>query len=210
MPRLKNIGTLLSIGFSFLLLVGTAAQAQDLSGNSPDQFLKSFVNSVDAPIRYFLGVLCYLIALILVARGLVRLPKHASREQNNITLAGTIMCLVIGSVFITMPSKLNVFSQSLFGTDSYTYASLNLSNEDQNTRQFAEETLRAVLRVIQLFGLFWFISAWLNLLAASEGKGGYTVTGSTVRLVFATGCWEIYSVIAAIQYSFKINILEIN
>ncbi|WP_419901128.1 hypothetical protein [Kiloniella sp.] len=205
LQKVSTALAIVSIAFVFTTFMPTAAFAAP----TIDSMLTSLLTSIDAPLRGLLGIVCYVLAIALVMRGLLRIPKHAERHGSQISIPGTIMSLVVGGVLITLPSHLDLFSQSLFGSDSYSYASFGSNTAESEGRKAAQQIIKVVLRFIQIGGLIWFISAWFNLLDASDGKRGKTFSGGIFRLFAATACWNIFSVISVVQNTLKIDILEI-
>ncbi len=202
----------------FLLIAAQEAQAQEAQAQESaglDKQFKSLLVAIDAPLRLLIGALVYILGIILVIRGFLRLPKHASRAGDNISLNGTIMSVVIGTILISLPSQLDIFSQSIFGTDSYSYAAFSDESTSQTlgpsqSTKVAEDIIRTVLRFVQLCGLIWFVSAWFNLLDASDGKHGKTFVGGSFRLLASLACWNIFALLQALQTTLNINILEIS
>ena len=191
------------------MLLMTTGPAFAQSATTVNGVLSSVLSNIDGPLRILLGTICYISGLVLIFRGLIRIPRHSSREGGYLSVPGTIMCFFIGAVMMTMPSQLNIFAQSLFGTDAYSYSALGYDTGENEAGKAAIEVITNVLRFIQIFGLIWFISGWFNLLAASENKHGKTIKGSIFKLLAATACINIFHVIEITQNTLGMSIFEV-
>lgn len=199
--------------FFATLLMASVVEAQTInSGGTPsiDTMFSFLLTAIDQPLRKLLGIICFIVGIAIFINGLLRIPKHSGRGSEHISVPGTIMSLVIGSGLISLPFYLEVFSQSLFGTTSYSYVALGSNASASPSYTIASQVIKTVLRFVQLFGLMWFISAWFNLLHASDGKQGKTIKGGVFRLLGATLCWNIIGLIGYIQNTLKITILDIS
>ncbi|GAB4222675.1 MAG: hypothetical protein Tsb005_15300 [Gammaproteobacteria bacterium] len=184
---------LLGIAIS-LLLISQASYAQGVT--DWQQLLVNLSNNFPAIERLVTG-LAYVIGVILVIRALYYLKVYGELRTMmaaQSSLKAPMTYLVVGAVFIFLPTAKGILFQTVFD-DSSTAA---LSYIPQTTSTTFGLGLIAVLRFVQLIGIIAFIRGWM-IVASVAGHGGRASLGKgivhIVAGIFAMNIAATYNII---------------
>ena len=170
--------------------------------------LISLVRDVDAPLRFGISVVCYLLALGAFAQGCLRLLRASERMQGPGGM-GTVLCFVVCAVLVTLPSWIVGGEMTLFGERTGGVGA-TLGYGGGEAADAMNQVLYAVFIIVGLVGLIAFVRGLFVLRAAADGRPGASAGGAAVMMFGGLLAWHIVPVIGALQSSLGIKVLEIS
>ena len=131
------------------------------------QAMISLVRDLEPDLLILVTVVCYLLALMALAQGLLRLLKTSEDKFHAPSAGGTALSFLICIVLAALPSWIDAATESLFGTWSPPgTASLGYGGRGVDY----DALLAAVFALIALVGLFAFIRGAFVLRAAADAR----------------------------------------
>ena len=183
-------------------------------GESRDlgQAMISLVRDLEPALLLLVSALCYLLALVAFAQGLLRLFKTSEDKFHAPSGIGTGLCFLICIVMAALPSWLGAASESLFGTASPAgTASLGYRGSPWSGGRGADydALLAAVFTLVALVGLFAFMRGAFVLRAAADGRPEASAGRAFGHMAGGIAAWHLPAVIGALQTSLGIEVLTI-
>lgn len=169
-PR-RNI---LFIATGLLLVYSQAAYSVDAA-----QMLVNFSQSFPAIQTLIVGS-AYLLGIAFMFRALYNMKVYGEARammSTQSSLKEPVAYFVTGAVFIYLPTALDIFMNTTFGTANIlSYQQMPGQNKFEYGKGFL-----AVLRLVQLVGLIAFVRGWLLVAKASTREGGQMGYGRCCR-----------------------------
>ena len=175
-------------------------------GNNLAEALVALVRDVEPGFFLLLSGLCYLFGVVAFWQGAIRLLKLSEDRSQASSMMGTVLCFVLCSVFVSLPSWMVGAGESLFGAGR-TQGAVTLGYGAAGAG--AEELLGAVFTIVGFVGLIAFIKGAFMLRAAADGAAGATTGRAFAHLLGGVAAWHIAAVINAVQTSLGIQVLDI-
>ena len=167
----------------------------------------SLVRDLEPGLLLLVTVVCYLLALMALAQGLLRLLKTSEDKFHAPSAGGTALSFLICIVLAALPSWLDAASESLFGTATPPgAASLAYGSRGADY----DGLLAAVFALVALVGLFAFIRGAFVLRAAADGRPGASGARAFAHMAGGIAAWHLGAVIDALQTSLGIQVLRIH
>ena len=182
-------------------------EANDLGGA-----MISLVRDLEPGLLILVTVVCYLLALMALAQGLLRLLKTSEDKFHAPSAGGTALSFLICIVLAALPSWLDAASESLFGTANPAgAASLGYGGSPWYGSRGADydALLAAVFALVALVGLFAFIRGAFVLRAAADARPGASGARAFAHMAGGIAAWHLGAVIDALQTSLGIQVLSI-
>lgn len=137
------------------------------------------------------GAFCYFMGILLSVMALFKLKSASDSGGARESYSAGIWFLLIGVVFLNIPTVANTVLESLYdssmlggATDGHTlnvlaYSAPNIGNVR------AKEVLGAVFQFIQFVGMLAFIRGWMILKATADGggRGDASVSKGVIHIV---------------------------
>ena len=137
--------------------------------NDLGQAMISLVRDLEPALLILVTAVCYLLALMALAQGLLRLLKTSEDKFHAPSAGGTALSFLLCIVLAALPSWLDAASESLFGTANPPgTASLGYGGRGADY----DALLAAVFALVALVGLFAFIRGAFVLRAAADARAG--------------------------------------
>lgn len=181
------------------------AQAQSIDGT-----MAYALDVIDLPLRILLATICFILGIYFNIKGLSRFRKTFGREGAAYTKTSCALLIVTGWALISLPDQMNMLGRTFFGDAGYTYATLSYESEISKSNEALNQLIKVILRIVQLSGIIWSISALFNINDASDGTGGKTIRGSITRMIASVFCYYIYNVINVVQNTLNLQILDLS
>lgn len=159
-----------------------------------DQMMQNFVANIRNPIRIVLSVLCFIMGLTFIFRGLLRGSKIGS-DPRAAAPQGIIVNLLVGGVLTTIGTMIPVMTETLLGTGTdNSFAGIIKWSTFVGTgvdTAMADKTVAAILRFIQIIGIIGFIRGWLIIKSSVEGSGQATIAQGLTHIIGGTMAFNI-------------------
>jgi intracellular multiplication protein IcmC len=129
----------------------------------------NFSNTL-GPVNKLVTGLAYVMGIGLYFRAIYHLKIYGDMRtmmSSNTSIKTPIIFLLIGSVFIFMPTALSIVMRSTFG-----YSGINPLTDFPGYSNHNTLAMAAVLKVVQFVGLVSFIRGWMFLVNAASAHGG--------------------------------------
>ena len=166
----------------------------------------SLVRDLEPGLLLLVSALCYLLALVAFAQGLLRLFRTSEDKFHAPSGTGTALCFLICIVMAALPSWLAAASESLFGTAAPPgTASLGYGGRGAGY----DALLAAVFAIVGLVGLSAFIRGAFVLRAAADARPGANAPRAFAHMAGGIAAWHLPAVIDALQTSLGIAVLDI-
>ena len=170
------------------------------------QAMIALVSDLEPALLLLVAALCYLLALVAFAQGLLRLFKTSEDKFHAPSGTGTALCFLICIVMAALPSWLGAASESLFGTSAPAgTASLGYGPKGADY----DALLGAVFALVALVGLFAFMRGAFVLRAAADGRPEASAPRAFAHMGGGIAAWHLPAVIDALQTSLGIEVLSI-
>ena len=174
--------------------------------NDLGQAMISLVRDLEPGLLLLVTVVCYLLALMALAQGLLRLLKTSEDKFHAPSAGGTALSFLICIVLAALPSWLGAATESLFGTANPPgTASLGYGGRGADY----DALLAAVFALVALVGLFAFIRGAFVLRAAADARPGASGARAFAHMAGGIAAWHLGAVIDAVQTSLGIEVLSI-
>ena len=174
--------------------------------NDLGQAMISLVRDLEPGLLILAAAVCYLLALMALAQGLLRLLKTSEDKFHAPSAGGTALSFLICIVLAALPSWLDAASESLFGTANPPgTASLGYGGRGADY----DALLAAVFALVALVGLFAFIRGAFVLRAAADARPGASGARAFAHMAGGMAAWHLGAVIDALQTSLGIQVLSI-
>ena len=180
--------------------------------NDLGQAMISLVRDLEPGLLILVTAVCYLLALMALAQGLLRLLKTSEDKFHAPSAAGTALSFLICIVLAALPSWLDATSESLFGTANPPgTASLGYRGTPWSGARGADydALLAAVFTLVALVGLFAFIRGVFVMRAAADGRPEASAPRAVGHMAGGIAAWHLPAVIGALQTSLGIEVLSI-
>ena len=157
---------------NILLIVTGVLLAYSQAAYSVDaaQMLVNFSQSFPAIQRLIVGA-AYLLGLSFMFRALYNMKIYGEARammSSQSSLKEPVAYFVTGTVFIFLPTALDIFMNTTFGTSNIlSYQQMPGQDKFEYGKGFL-----AVLRLVQLVGLIAFVRGWILVAKASTQQGG--------------------------------------
>ena len=177
-------------------------------GESRDlgQAMIALVRDLEPGLLLLVSVLCYLLAAVAFAQGLLRLFKTSEDKFHAPSGTGTALSFLICIVMAALPSWLGAASESLFGTATPPgTASLGYGGRGADY----DALLAAVFTLVGLVGLFAFIRGVFVMRAAADGRPEASAPRAFGHMAGGIAAWHLPAAIGALQNSLGIEVLSI-
>lgn len=172
-----------------------------------DDFINIFSNLLPSlfNIEKLVTACAYVIGISLIIRGVMALKQvgeHRSHMSQHHTLKEPMYYFLSGSFLLFLPTGVNVFLASTFGTnDILSYSALNTFNPFINSLSSSGDFGHALVMVVQIFGIVSFIHGWL-IISKTGGQSGHQQGG------FGKGLMHIFGGILALNIVQTLNIIS--
>ena len=174
--------------------------------NDLGQAMVSLVRDLEPALLILVTAVCYLLALMALAQGLLRLLKTSEDKFHAPSAAGTALSFLLCVVLAALPSWLDAASESLFGTANPPgAASLGYGGRGADY----DALLAAVFALVALVGLFAFIRGAFVLRAAADARPAASGARAFAHMAGGIAAWHLGAVIDALQTSLGIEVLSI-
>ena len=183
------------------VFVATAPAA----AQSMPEILVQFLEDVVPGLMRALLAVCWLLGLLAIGAGLLRLKRHAEGGGAP-SAGGTALTFVLAMALLALPSILDATSASLFGTAPA--AGQQLAWVDGADRTAFATVISGAVVVVQVVGLIAFVQGWFVIRDAADGRGGGFAQGIW-RIVGGTLCWHVVPFVGAVQASLGLTVLEV-
>ena len=178
-----------------------AGESRDLG-----QAMIALVRDLEPGLLLLVSVLCYLLAAVAFAQGLLRLFKTSEDKFHAPSGTGTALSFLICIVMAALPSWIEAASESLFGTAAPPgTASLGYGGRGADY----DALLAAVFALVALVGLFAFIRGAFVMRAAADGRPEASAPRAFGHMAGGIAAWHLPAVIGALQTSLGIEVLSI-
>ena len=167
--------------------------------------LTALVDDLVPGLMLLLLAVCWLLGLLAVAAGLLRLKRHADGAGAP-NAAGTALTFLLAAALLALPSFLEATSGTLFGTPPPAGRHLAWAPLPESGAFAA--AIGAAVVVVRIVGLIAFIQGWFVLRDAADGRGGGFAMGIG-RIVGGALCWHIVPFVEAVQRSLGLELLEV-
>lgn len=150
----------------FLLLFSNSIFAQSKFTDAIQMLEK--LNGTYPALQQMLTGFCYLAGFAFIFRGIFALKVYGemrTMQSSQTDIKIPVVLLVVGCVFIYIPSAYSIISTSFFGDGSI------LKYDEVNT-SFSPEALRAITGLVSFIGFISFIKGWMILVDNAQHKGG--------------------------------------
>ena len=181
--------------------------------NDLGQAMISLVRDLEPGLLILAAAVCYLLALMALAQGLLRLLKTSEDKFHAPSAGGTALSFLICIVLAALPSWLDAATESLFGTANPPgTASLGYRGTPWSGGRGADydALLAAVFALVALVGLFAFIRGAFVLRAAADARPGTSGARAFAHMAGGIAAWHLGAVIDALQTSLGIEVLRIH
>ena len=171
------------------------------------QAMIALVRDLEPGLLILVSALCYVLALVAFAQGLLRLFKASEDKFHAPSGTGTALSFLICIVLAALPSWIGAASESLFGTAT-PVGTVSLAYGERGADYDA--LLAAVFAIVALVGLFAFIRGAFVLRAAADARPGATGGRAFAHMAGGVAAWHLPAVIDALQASLGIEVLRIH
>lgn len=175
-PLVKKTSHLLVFFVILLSLTGCSVQIQD-SAN----MLINLSNSYGGIWKFITGG-TFLMGMGLIMRGVFYLKIYGDARtmmSSNSSLKVPLTFLVVGAVFLWLPSAVGSFMMTFFGSPNVTPLSYNAKSMGSLSLQ----ATNAVLGFIQIVGLISFVRGWMIIVKAAQGGGQVTMGKGVTHII---------------------------
>ena len=149
-------------------------------------------------VAYILGMAGY-------GAGLLRMARMSERYTSSPGGTGTVLCFAAGTAMFSFPSWLESGGLSLFGAAPAT--SLSYGTGADAARYNA--LLNALWAIVNFVGVVSFLKGWYVLRNAADGVGRATMASGVWHIVGGLLGWHIVPVLAAVQRTVGVELLEV-
>jgi len=173
-----------------LLFVSSVVFAQTTGSSSGSEatvdaikMLENFNNAYPSIIR-LVSAFCYLLGFLLIIRGVFYLKMYGELRTMMSTQTSAkipLFLILVGSLFVFLPSTYNNISISFFGSAS-------VLSYDQVTTSMNPLLLKSIVGVVQIIGLLSFIKGWMILVANAQQPGGQATVGKAITHIIGGLC----------------------
>lgn len=172
---------ILSIGCMVLLLFSSPIFAVDTL--NAIRMLENLSTAYPALTKMITGF-CYLVGFIFIIRGVFYLKMYGElrtmmSSQTSVKIPITL--LLVGSLFIFLPSTYVNISISFFGSSS-------VLSYDKVQTSMNPALLKALVGLVQIIGLISFIRGWMILVAHAQSPGGQASVGKAISHIIGGLC----------------------
>ena len=167
--------------------------------------LVAMVADLRTPVMRLILVFCYVLALLCVVQGCLRLLRHANSGGNGPSLWGAALSFLMAGVLASLTAVLGSAGETFFGAGSPASATLGYGGGGANY----DELLGALVWIVRVVGLLSFVKGFYVLRGASDGVPGATVSGAAMHIVGGAMLWHIVAVLWAVQNTLGISVLRI-
>lgn len=180
-----------------------------------DQMMENFVNNIYQPMISTLSVLCYVIGIFLICRGLVRSSKVGT-DPRAASTHGIVVNFVVGAILCTLGGMMDTMLTTVFATASITPFEelINWSNivgtDSGINTEAADRTVKAILMFVQIVGAIAFIRGWLIVKNAIEGTGQATVPQGITHVIGGTMAFNIGAMLQIFDRTFGTGLINQN
>ena len=187
----------------FLAALGAFAAPSAASAQDPGAALVSLARDLDPGLSALVSGVCYLLALVALAQGLLRLLKTSEDKFHAPSLAGTALCFLICAVLAAFPSWIDAAGETLFGASRRpVLAYANAGDGNWN------ELILAAFWAVSWVGLFAFLRGVFMMRAAADGRAGATAGRAAMHMFGVVLAWHIAAFVDAVQSALGIRILQ--
>lgn len=188
-----------------LVIIGAGGTAGNVG---LDGLMINLVMNIKGPMVSMLSVLCVLMGMMMVCRGLLKGSKFGQDAKS--TVPNIIANLTIGTILFTIGTSLNEIMTTVFGDDnvwgSGIVTSAIRSDFGANTQPF-QSAVYAALTFFQLVGFIAFIRGWLIIRDAVEGQGQKTVAQGLTHIFGGVLAVNIYRFLDVMDTTFGTGFL---
>ncbi len=169
------------------------------------------VSDIDPTFRGFMAALVYVLGVIALAQGLLRLKKHSDDPHRAPSGMGTAMTFVLAAALLALPAFMAAATGTLLNGETRSGATLayNTGSGSADTGAF-NALIGALFTIISLVGLIAFIRGWFVLRGAADGNTQQTIASGIWHLVGGVMAWHILTVIDVFQQTLGVSVLTIN
>lgn len=179
--------------------------------NLAEMFI-AFVVDIFVPARRLILILCYIAGLGLLVLSFLRMLKHSNSLYHQAPSAlGTMMTFLTGFVLMRLPSWLDAFALTIFGTGASRGTSILSYTTTADSRFDALNHVlnNAIFEILSLIGLIAFIRGIFVLRACSDGRPSATAGSAFMHMLGGVALWHISAIVDAVQTTLGIRILGI-
>ena len=178
------------------LAAPSAASAQD-----PGAALVSLARDLDPGLSALVSGVCYLLAVVALAQGLLRLLKTSEDKFHAPSLAGTALCFLICAVLAAFPSWIDAAGETLFGASRRPSAVLAYANARDGRWN---DLILAAFWAVSWVGLFAFLRGVFMMRAAADGRAGATAGRAAMHMFGGVLAWHMAAFVDAVRSSLGI------
>ena len=173
-----------------------------------DGLMINLVDNIKSPMVFMLSVLCVLIGIFMVARGLIKGSKFG--QDAKASVPNILANVIIGALLFTVGTSVDTIMATTFG-DSSVWGSSGVvsaiaSDFGGNTAHF-QQAVTAALHFFQMVGMIAFIRGWLILRDAVEGQGQKTVAQGLTHIFGGVLAMNIFRFLDSMDSTFGTGFL---
>jgi len=156
------------------------------------------------------GVILHLLGILAIGQGMLRLLRHGTDHLRGPSATGTALTFVLAAVLLALPSFLGGASETLLGTNTVTGRVLTWGSADSSGAHTFQALLEALFAIVAMLGLIAFVRGWFVLRAAADGAPHQTMGSACWHIVGGICAWHMPTVIAAVQQTAGLTVLQVN
>ena len=188
-----------------LAYVGAGGHAGDVG---LDGLMTNLVMNIKSPMVFMLSVICILMGIFYVFRGLVKASKFGQDAKSSIPVILTN--ITVGTIIYTIGTSMNMIMATVFGDSTIAGSNVVVNaiaaDFGADTGAF-QSAVYAALTFFQLVGMIAFIRGWIILKDACEGQSQKSVPQGLTHIIGGVLAVNIYRFLEVMDTSFGTGFL---
>lgn len=190
---------------------GPVASATD---GGLDVLVNNLISNIQSPMQIVLSILCVVMGVFMIAKGLLRASKYGSDQRS--TIPSIAANLIIGAVLISAGEMMGVVVASVTGVTSSSDAAQSFKTSGLNWAKFTEEdgdytkintAVQSVLTFVQIIGMIAFIRGWMVVKTTVEGGQGSIAQGIT-HIIGGAMAINIHTMLEVFDNTFGLDVVK--
>jgi len=182
------------------------------SGGQLDVIFTNLITNIRDPMQTALSVLCVIMGVFMIAKGLLRASKYGTDQKA--TIPNIAVSLIVGAILISAGQMMDVMVASVTGglakENAANFGGINWSKftgDSSTDYTVMNNVVKAVLTFVQIIGMIAFIRGWMIIKTAVEGGQGTIAQGAT-HIIGGAMSINIHAMLEIFNRTFGLDVLN--
>lgn len=180
-------------------------------GGGLDDLLVRFVDEVHGPMLRLLVIVCYVCGVWLIGSALWRLYLKSQKGMDGPSESAIAATFVWAGVLLSIGYTVGVWDETSFGPQAGRpqYAALAYTGLPDAAAEHYNRVLNAVFRFMEIIGRIGFVRGGWVLHAVGQGRHDQSAGKGFIFLIGGSVCANIPAVMAAVQTTLNVMVLNV-